>query len=33
MDRVTLIRVISGVMFVIVLFLLIQRQKSRSKRG
>jgi len=33
MDRVTLIRVISGVLFVIVLFLLIQRQKSRAKRG
>lgn len=33
MDRVTLIRVVSGVMFVIVLFLLIQRQKSRAKRG
>jgi preprotein translocase subunit YajC len=33
MDRVTLIRVISGIMFVVVLFLLIQRQKSRAKRG
>jgi preprotein translocase subunit YajC len=33
MDNVTLIRVISGVMFVVVLFLLIQRQKSRAKRG
>lgn len=33
MDKVTLIRVISGIMFVVVLFILIQRQKSRAKRG
>jgi hypothetical protein len=29
MDNVTLIRVISGVLFVVVLFILIQRRKSR----
>jgi hypothetical protein len=29
MDNVTLIRVISGVLFVAVLFILIQRRKSR----
>jgi preprotein translocase subunit SecG len=33
MEKVSLIRVISGVMFVLVLFILIQRQKSRAKRG
>lgn len=29
MDNVTLIRIISGVLFVVVLFILIQRRKSR----
>lgn len=29
MDNVTLIRVISGVLFVVVLYILIQRRKSR----
>lgn len=33
MDNVTIIRIISGVMFVIVLFVLIQRQKNRANRG
>jgi len=33
MDKVSMIRVISGIMFVVVLFILIQRQKSRAKRG
>jgi hypothetical protein len=30
MDTVTVIRVISGVLFVIVLFILIQRRKNRA---
>jgi len=30
MDSVTLIRVISGVMFVVVLFILVQRRKKRA---
>jgi len=30
MDNVTLIRVISGVMFVLVLFILVQRRKKRG---
>jgi len=29
MDNVTLIRVISGILFVVVLFILIQRRKKR----
>lgn len=29
MDNVTLIRVVAGVLFVVVLFILIQRRKSR----
>jgi hypothetical protein len=29
MDNVTIIRVISGVLFVVVLFILIQRRKNR----
>lgn len=33
MDNVTLIRVIAGVLFVIVLFVLIQRRKKRLSRG
>lgn len=33
MDTVTVIRVISGVLFVVVLFILIQRRKSRATRG
>lgn len=31
MDNVTLIRVIAGVLFVIVLFILIQRRKSKQR--
>ena len=30
MDNVTIIRVISGVLFVVVLFVLIQRRKKRA---
>lgn len=33
MDTVTMIRVVSGVLFVVVLFILIQRRKSRAARG
>jgi len=33
MDTVTMIRVVSGVMFVVVLFILVQRRKSRATRG
>lgn len=33
MDNVTLIRVIAGVLFVVVLFVLIQRRKKRVTRG
>jgi hypothetical protein len=33
MDTVTLVRVISGVMFVVVLFILVQRRKNRATRG
>jgi hypothetical protein len=33
MDTVTMIRVVSGVMFVVVLFILVQRRKSRASRG
>jgi len=29
MDNVTIIRIVSGVLFVVVLFILIQRRKSR----
>jgi hypothetical protein len=29
MDNVTMIRVISGVLFVVVLFILVQRRKNR----
>ena len=32
MDNVTLIRAIAGVLFVIVLFVLIQRRKKRASR-
>jgi hypothetical protein len=31
MDTVSVIRVISGVMFVVVLFILVQRRKTRAK--
>ena len=31
MDTVTMIRVIAGVLFVVVLFILIQRRKSRAR--
>ena len=31
MDNTTLIRVVAGVLFVIVLFVLIQRRKKRAK--
>lgn len=30
MDSVTMIRVISGILFVVVLFILIQRRKKRT---
>jgi hypothetical protein len=33
MDTTTMIRVVSGVLFVVVLFILIQRRKSRATRG
>ena len=33
METVTMIRVVSGVLFVVVLFILIQRRKSRATRG
>jgi hypothetical protein len=33
MDNVTLIRVVAGVLFVIVLFILVQRRKRRVTRG
>lgn len=32
MDNVTMIRVVAGVLFVVVLFILIQRRKKRSSR-
>ena len=32
MDNVTLIRLVAGVLFVIVLFVLIQRKKKRASR-
>ena len=32
MDNVTLIRVAAGVLFVVVLFILIQRRKRRASR-
>lgn len=32
MDNVTLIRLVAGVLFVVVLFILIQRRKKRSSR-
>jgi hypothetical protein len=31
-DQVTMIRVVAGVLFVIVLFILIQRRKKRASR-
>ena len=33
MDTVTIIRAVSGVMFVIVLVILIQRRKNKASRG
>ncbi len=33
MDTVNVIRIISGVLFVVVLFILVQRRKSRATRG
>ena len=33
MDNVTIIRVISGVLFVVVLFILIQRRKGQATGG
>jgi hypothetical protein len=33
MDTVTTIRIASGVLFVVVLFILIQRRKTRATRG
>jgi hypothetical protein len=33
METVTMIRIVSGVLFVVVLFILIQRRKSRATRG
>ncbi len=33
MDNVTLIRVIAGICFVVTLFVLIQRRKTRLSRG
>ena len=33
MDTPSIIRIVSGVLFVIVLFILIQRRKGRSTRG
>jgi len=32
MDNVTLIRVVAGVLFVVVLFILVQRRKKRMSR-
>ncbi len=32
MDQVTLIRVVAGVLFVVVLFVLIQRRKKKMSR-
>ena len=33
METVTIIRVVAGVLFVVVLFILIQRRKGRANRG
>jgi hypothetical protein len=33
MDTVSIIRIVSGVLFVVVLFILVQRRKSRATRG
>ncbi len=33
MDTVTMIRVVAGVLFVVVLFILVQRRKARATRG
>jgi hypothetical protein len=33
METVTMIRVVSGVLFVVVLFILVQRRKARATRG
>lgn len=33
MDTVMVVRIISGILFVVVLFILIQRRKNRASRG
>ena len=33
MDTVSVIRIVSGVLFVVVLFILVQRRKGRATRG
>jgi hypothetical protein len=33
MDTVSMIRIVSGVLFVVVLFVLVQRRKARASRG
>lgn len=33
MDNVTIIRVLAGVLFFVVLFILVQRRKARLKKG
>jgi hypothetical protein len=32
-DNVTIIRIIAGVLFFVVLFILVQRRKARLKKG
>ena len=32
MDQITLIRVVAGVLFVVVMFILIQRRKKKTSR-
>jgi len=33
MGTVSIIRIVSGILFVVVLFILVQRRKSRATRG
>lgn len=33
MDNITIIRIVAGVLFVVILFALIQRRKKRATRG
>lgn len=33
MDNVTIIRIVAGILFVVVLYALIQRRKKRAMRG